>query len=122
MIQLSNVVPIKDGTEVPQTQNLKIGCAATESIGVENDTCIDISENCFSPDLDEECFQHEDKDRQGKVISNCLTLDFPSASLTISEKPQDAANVITLSTAKVVKKKKSNLFQCYSNMDKTKLK
>ncbi|WVZ08437.1 hypothetical protein V8G54_021783 [Vigna mungo] len=97
---LSNVVPIKNGTEVPQTQNLKIGCAATESIGVENDTCIDISENFFSPDRDEECFQHEDKDEQGKVISNCLTLDFPSASLTISEKPQDAANVIALSTAK----------------------
>ncbi|XP_047170877.1 protein RRP6-like 2 [Vigna umbellata] len=66
---LSNVVPIKDGTEVPQTQNLKIGGAATESIGVENDTCIDISENCFSPDLEEECFQHEDKDGQGKVIA-----------------------------------------------------
>ncbi|QCD97383.1 protein RRP6-like 2 [Vigna unguiculata] len=97
---LSNVVPVKDVT-VPQTPNLKVGCAATESIGVENDTCIDISENCmFSSVLEEECFQHEDKDGQGKVISNCLTSDFLSASPTIPEKPQDAANVIALSTAK----------------------
>lgn len=121
MIQLSNVVPVKDVT-VPQTPNLKVGCAATESIGVENDTCIDISENCmFSSVLEEECFQHEDKDGQGKVISNCLTSDFLSASPTIPEKPQDAANVIALSTAKVVKENIQPL-QCYSNMDKTKLK
>ncbi|ESW33979.1 hypothetical protein PHAVU_001G114400 [Phaseolus vulgaris] len=95
---LSNVVPVKDGSEVPQT---KVGCAATGSIEVQNDTCIDISGNClFSGDLEEECFQHQDKDGQGKVISNCLPSNFVSASPTIPEKTQDAANVIALSTAK----------------------
>lgn len=108
MIQLSNVVPVKDGSEVPQT---KVGCAATGSIEVQNDTCIDISGNClFSGDLEEECFQHQDKDGQGKVISNCLPSNFVSASPTIPEKTQDAANVIALSTAKVLKIKNSNLF------------
>jgi len=102
MVQLANVVPVKDGTEVPQMLNLKVGCAATGSIGVENDTCIDITENClFSSHLEEECFQHQDKDGQRKVVSNCLTSDFLSASSTVPEKTQDAANVIALSTAKV---------------------
>ncbi|CAJ1920171.1 unnamed protein product [Sphenostylis stenocarpa] len=81
---LSNVVPVKDGSEVPQTLNLKVGCAATGSIGIENDICDDLSENClFSSDLEE-----------------CLTSDFPRASPTIPENNQDAADVIALSTGK----------------------
>ncbi|RDX74405.1 Protein RRP6-like 2, partial [Mucuna pruriens] len=98
---LSNVVPVKDGTEVPQTLNLKVGGAATGSIGSENDTCIDISENClFSSDLEEESFQHQDKDGQGNVKSGCLTSDFPMVSPTTPEKNRDDANVIALTTVK----------------------
>ncbi|TKY62867.1 Exosome component 10 [Spatholobus suberectus] len=98
---LSNIVAVKDGTEVPQTQNLKVGCAATGSIRIENDTGINISENClFSSDLEEESFQHQGEDGQGKVKSDCLTSDLPMASPTIPEKNRDDANVIALSTVK----------------------
>ncbi|KAK7396130.1 hypothetical protein VNO78_16920 [Psophocarpus tetragonolobus] len=98
---LSNVVPVKDGAEVPQTLNLKVGCAATGNIGIENDTCIEISENYLcSSELEEESFQHQDNNRQGEVKLDCLTSDLTRVSSTITEKNRDDANVIALSTVK----------------------
>ncbi|KAL2320498.1 hypothetical protein Fmac_029467 [Flemingia macrophylla] len=96
---LSNVVPVKDGTEVPQTQTL-VGCA-TGSIGNENDTCVDFSENgLFSSDMEEENFQlqYQDNDGQGIHKSDCLTSDTPRVSSAILEKNMDDANVIGLTS------------------------
>nr|KYP70097.1 Exosome component 10 [Cajanus cajan] len=71
------------------------------NIGIENDTRVDISEvGLLSSDLEEETFQHQDKDGQGKLKSVSLTSDLPRVRLTIPEKNKDDANVIARTTAK----------------------
>jgi hypothetical protein len=50
---VSNVASVEDGTEAPQSPslNLKDECAANGSIGIENATCVNISEkSLFSSD------------------------------------------------------------------------
>ncbi|KAG4912740.1 hypothetical protein AAZX31_19G103000 [Glycine max] len=96
---LSNVIPVKDGTEVPHTLQ-KDGCAARGSMGIENGSCVDITQNCMlSYDQEEKSFQHQVEDG----LSDCLNSDLLRVSPTIPYKNRDNANVIVLSTAKVKK-------------------
>lgn len=79
-IQLLDVAPVEDGTETSPHPR-KVGHAAEGSIGIDNATCVIITEKSpFSSDLKGDCFKHEGTNGQVRTKSNCLTSELPRVS------------------------------------------
>ncbi|XP_061343308.1 protein RRP6-like 2 isoform X2 [Gastrolobium bilobum] len=92
--RVTKTVPVEDGTEAPLPHS---PIAAEGSIGIENATSVNISEkSLFTSELKEEPFQHQDKNGQVEVKSNCLTSELPRVSLTREDANGNGGNVQAL--------------------------